>query len=161
MAKKAQKEVPPLTLEQLRNEEISTAFNQITKDGLEMLTPFESLKYRTVVTIDHNDNERYPNLVKESISYFWNLTLTTGKTGNLVIYYTFNTEAVSKFGTVIFNRMLRSIFKHTMSGSNNISIEDCIRISTDTKDLHNFFYKRIVDGETPTVSITALDHLAV
>ena len=160
MAKKAQKEVPSLTPEQLRNEEINTAFNQITKDGLEMLTPFESLKYRNVVVIDHSDNERYPNLIRESITYFWNLKLSKNKNESLVMYFSFDTEAFSRFGSRIFNLMLRSIFKYTMSKNNLISIEDCVRISTVTTDIHNFYFKRVIDGATESVIITALDHHA-
>lgn len=160
MAKKAQQqEVPDLTPEQLKNEEINYAFNQITNDGLQMLTPFEANKYRAVVTIDHAGNERYPNLIKESISYFWNLTLSKSKSGALLIYYTYDNEAISKFGTVIFNRMLRSIFKHTSSERNDINIEDCVRVNTDTKDVHNFFYKRMIEGETENVKLRALDHV--
>lgn len=160
MAKKAQQQVPDLTPEQLKNEEINYAFNQITHDGLKMLTPFEANKYRTVVSIDHVGNERYPNLIKESISYFWNLTLAKSKNGSLLIYYTYDKEALTKFGTVIFNKMLRSIFKHTSSEKNDINIEDCVRINTDTKDIHPFFYKRVIDGENEAVTVRALNHVA-
>lgn len=157
MTKKAQPQT--LTPEQLRNELITQAFEQITNDGLHILTPFEATKYRTVVTVDHSNNERYPNLIRESISYFWNLTMSMGKTGNLVVFYTYDQEALTKFGTVIFNRMLRSIFKHTMAKSNGINIEDCVRISSGVKDIHNFFYKRLIDGETENVKLRALDHV--
>lgn len=160
MAKKAQQQVPDLTPEQLKNEEINYAFNQITNDGLQMLTPFEANKYRAIVTVDHSGNERYPNLIKESISYFWNLTLSKSKSGSLLIYYTYDNEAILKFGTVIFNRMLRSIFKHTSSERNDINIEDCVRINTDTKDIHSFYYKRMIEGESAVVNISSLEHVA-
>lgn len=160
MRKKTETKEPELTPEQLRDEEVNWAFTQIVNDGLQMLTPFEANKYRAVVTVDHAGNERYPNLIKESISYFWNLTLSKSKSGALLIYYTYDNEALLKFGTVIFNRMLRSIFKHTSSERNDINIEDCVRINTDTKDIHNFFYKRMIEGESAVVTISALEHVA-
>jgi len=160
MAKKAQQSLPNLTTDQLRNEEVAYAFSQIIKDAQHILTPFEAAKYRTIITVDHNDNERYPNLVKEAVCYFWSLTLSKNKGGNLVLYFSADNEAVQKFGTTIFNRMLRSIFKHTSTSTNDTNIEGCVRISADTKDVHSFFYKRFVDGESEHVTIQALDHVA-
>jgi hypothetical protein len=149
----------PLTPEQLRNEEVNYSFEQIIKDGLQTLTTFEAPKYRTIITVNHADNEKYPNLVKEAVCYFWTLTLSKGKTGNLVLYFTADSEAITKFGTLVHNRMLRSIFKHTMKEKNDIDIEDAVRIGYDTRDIHNFYFKRFMDGESDTVKIKALEHV--
>lgn len=160
MAKKTQPSTPPLTQDQLRDELVNYAFTQIVKDGQQLLTVFDTGKYRSVVTVDHADNDRYPNLVKEALTFFWNLTLSKTKNDNLVIYFTYDKEASTKFGTMIYNNMLRSIFKHTMKDANDANIEDCVRVSTNTKELNYFFYNRLIEGESEAVTITALDHVA-
>jgi len=146
------------TPEQLRDKKVVEAFDQINKAGQQLLTVFETAKYRTVITLDHEQNDKYPNLQQECISYFWNLTLSLNKQSQLVMYFTYDTEAAAKFGTKIFNTMIRNIMKYTAVEFTKINIEDCVRINTATTEVHNFFYKRFVDGENENTKFTALPY---
>jgi len=158
MAKKQeQQETSPTSTNQ--NELMLQAFTLITNDGLQMLTVFENAKYRTVATIDHSDNDKYPNLIRESISFFWNLTLSRNSTGNLILYFTYDKDASAKFGTMIFNSMLRNIFRHTTAMPNSLSIENHVRVSVNTKDINYFFNSRLIDGEKAGVLIQAIEHV--
>lgn len=158
MAKQTAQQTLLLTPEQLRNETVSKAFDQISIDGLQLLKVFESSKYRTAVTINHLDNTKYPNLVRENTSYFWNLTLSKNKYGNLIIYLAADTESISRFGGRVYNELLRSLFKHTSVQTNIINIEDSIRVSAATKEINHFFIKRVMEGESESVSIQALPY---
>jgi len=133
MAKKSEQQNEAPTIEQLRNEAVTTAFDQIVLDGLQLLTVFESSKYRTIVTVDHVGNSKYPYLVKECISYFYNLTLSKNKYGNYIIYISADTESISRFGGRIYNELLRSLFNHTGSKFTAINIEDSMESSIVTR----------------------------
>ncbi|CAM4306656.1 hypothetical protein SAMN06265348_110263 [Pedobacter westerhofensis] len=159
MTKKVEQQSTGTTPDHLRNEAVTKAFEKISEESLHLLKVFESAQYRTVATVDHLGNDRYPNLVRESISYFWNLTLSKNKTGNLVIYFSYDTEAISKFGTMIYNQTLRTIFATTSAATANVNIEDSVRINSVTKNVKDFFFKRIMDGENESVSIKAVEHV--
>ena len=157
MAKKQERqEIPPASTNQ--NELMLQAFSLITNDGLQMLTVFENAKYRTVATVDHSGNDKYPNLIRESISFFWNLTLSRNSTGNIILYFTYDKDAAAKFGTMIFNSMLRSIFRHTTAVTDSLSIENNVRVNVNTKDINYFFNSRLIEGEKAGVNIQAMEH---
>lgn len=160
MTKKTEQPTTGATPEQLRNEAVSAAFEKITQQSLHLLKVFESTQYRTIATVDHEGNDRYPNLIRESISYFWNLTLSKNKAGSLIIYFSYDTDAISKFGTMIYNQTLRIIFTTTNVVAAKSNIEDSVRINSVTKNVKDFFFKRIMDGENESVSIKAVDYVS-
>jgi hypothetical protein len=157
MAKKQEQQPVPIGTNQ--NEQMLQAFTLITNDGLQTLRVFENAKYRTVATIDHSDNDKYPNLIRESISFFWNLTLSRNSIGNLILYFTYDKDAAAKFGTMIFNNMLRSIFKHTTALAGSLSIENDVRVNVNTKDINYFFNNRLIEGEKVGVLIQAMEYV--
>ena len=142
-----------------RNELIAQAFDEIVKDGMVALKAFEANKYRTMVTVDHRNNEKYPNLIKEGVCYFFNLTLSSNKHGDFIIYFSYDSEALTKFGRTVYNILLRSIFQRTSVAYTKLNIENCVRINITTRNIHDFYYKRVMDGVSDTVVITALDHV--
>lgn len=148
-----------LSQEQMVNNEVVRVFDLITQSAQDVVKSFESKKYRTSVLIDHMQNSNN-NLIKEYLSYFFNVTLTRNKNSILVIYIGFDSEAISRFGTMLYNRFIRMIMSHTMKENTLVDIEACIRIDAGTKEVRNYFYKRITDGESDYVSIRVDDVVA-
>ena len=143
----------------LRNQEVERAYNQIVLSARNLLTVFESPKYRTWVEVNHSKSEKETTLIKEFICYLWNLTLATNKVGHYVLYFGFDQEGLNKFGSRIFNRMLRSVYKHTMTEATEMDIEDCIRVNESATDVHQFFIRRMLNGENEIVSILVEERL--
>lgn len=148
-----------LSQEQMVNNEVVRVFDLIVQSAQDVVKSFESKKYRTSVLIDHMQNSNN-NLIKEYLSYFFNVTLTRNKNSILVIYIGFDSEAIARFGTQLHNQLLRAIMKHTMKENTSVDIENCIRIDAVTKEVRNYFYKRITDGENDYVSIKVDDAVA-
>jgi hypothetical protein len=139
---------------QIRNYEIENAFNQIVIEARTLLTVFEHKKYRSYVDILHSKSGKDTMLIKEWICYCFNLTLTNTKNGNYLIYFGGDEEAIDKFGLFLFSKMLRIIFKITMSQATQVDIERCIRINKGASNIHNFYLQRILNGENDFVSIS-------
>jgi hypothetical protein len=142
-----------LTQEEQINQEVLKSFELITQSAREVVASFDTKKYRTSVMVDHigsNNN----SLIREYLSYFFNITLTRNKNSQLVIYIGFDSEAVTRFGTALHNRLLREVMKHTMKENTGVDIESHIRIDAVTKEVRNFFYRRIAEGENESVAIT-------
>lgn len=148
-----------LSQEQMVNNEVVRVFDLITQSAQDVVKSFESKKYRTSVLIDHMQNSNN-NLIKEYLSYFFNITLTRNKNSILVIYIGFDSEAITRFGTMLHNQFIRMIMSHTMKENTLVDIESCIRIDAGTKEVRNYFYKRITDGENDYVSIRVDDVVA-
>jgi hypothetical protein len=148
-----------LTAEQQINNEVISAFDLITKSATEVVKSFESKKYRTSVMVDHLQNNNN-SLIKEFLSYFFNITLTRNKNSLLVIYVGFDSEAITRFGTMLHNQLLREIMKHTMKENTLVDIEKCVRIDAAAKEVRNYFYKRIADGESEYVTISIDEQVA-
>lgn len=55
---------------------------------------------------------------------------------------------------MLHNQLVRRIMKHTMSDSTAINIESHIRIDTTTKEVRNYFYRRVMEGANENVVIT-------
>jgi hypothetical protein len=142
-----------LSTEQSHNNEVIRVFDLITQSAREVVSNFETKKYRTSVMVDHLQNNNN-SLVREYLSYFFNVTLTRNKNSLLVIYIGFDGEAISRFGNMLHNQFLREVMKHTMKEATLVNIESCIRIDAVTKEVRNYFYKRITDGENEYVTIT-------
>ena len=158
-AKKANTVDDQLTTEQKMNAEVLQAFNLITQSARAVVSNFETKKYRTSVLINHLQNNSN-SLVKEYLSYFFNVTLTRNKNSLLVIYIGFDTEAVTRFGSMLHNQLIREVMKHTMQDNTSVNIESCIRVDANTKDVRYFFYKRITEGENEYVTITVDEPVA-
>jgi len=148
-----------LSQEQMVNNEVVRVFDLIIQSAQDVVKSFESKKYRTSVLIDHMQNSNN-NLIKEYLSYFFNVTLTRNKNSILVIYIGFDSEAITRFGTMLHNQFIRMIMSHTMKENTLVDIESCIRIDAGTKEVRNYFYKRITDGESDYVSIRVDDVVA-
>ncbi|TKC57686.1 hypothetical protein FBD94_20655 [Pedobacter hiemivivus] len=159
-AKKANTVDDQLTTEQQMNAEVLQAFNLITQSARAVVSNFETKKYRTSVLINHLQNNSN-SLVKEYLSYFFNVTLTRNKNSLLVIYIGFDTEAVTRFGSMLHNQLIREVMKHTMQDNTSVNIESCIRVDANTKDVRYFFYKRITEGENEYVTILVDEPVAV
>ncbi|ATP58937.1 hypothetical protein CPT03_21930 [Pedobacter ginsengisoli] len=149
--KKATNVSQQFTAEQQQNSEVLNIFTLITEAARAVVSNFENRKYRTSVLVNHllNNNN---SLVQEFISYFFNVTLTRNKNSLLVIYIGFDSEAVSRFGTLIHNMFLREVYKLTMKERTAVDIESCIRIDAVTKDIRGFFYRRLAEGENDNVT---------
>lgn len=142
---------------QLRNETVEKAYLNIVKQCKELLTPFESLKYRTSATVDHTKSGKDTNLINEWLCYFWNVTLTKNRHNYLMIYISYDEEALTRFGDKLFNRMLRTVMRCTNLEAFDFNIENCIRIDHSATDIQPFFISRILNGEKEFVSICAED----
>lgn len=136
-----------------RNKEVDKAYKLIIESTKSLLTSFESKKYRTVIQVDHSRSGRETTLISEFICFFWNLTLSTNKGGYRMIYFSYDEDALAKFGPRLYNRVLRHIFKHTMFETTKLNIEDSVRINNQGADIQNFFINRLANGENNFISI--------
>jgi hypothetical protein len=148
-----------LTADQQQNNEVLRVFNLITQSARAVVSSFDTKKYRTSVLINHLQNSTN-RLVTEYLSYFFNVTLTRNKNSLLVIYIGFDTESVTRFGSMLHNMFLREVMKLTMQDNTSVNIESCIRVDANTKDVRYFFYKRITEGENEYVTITVDEPVA-
>jgi hypothetical protein len=145
---------------QQNNLEVEQAYTKITEVAKELLKKFELTKYRTHLSVEHCKDPQNTNLVREFVSFFWNITLSNSKEGKSYIFISFDESGLEKFGSGLTNLLLRSAFKITQFESQEINIEYALRVNYIPMDVHNFFYRRIVEGETDTVSIYTEEHLA-
>jgi len=139
---------------ELRNQNVEQAYHNIIKGCKELLTAFETFKYRMSVTVDHTKSEKETNLINEWICYLWNLTLTKNRFGYYMVYVSYDGEALTKFGDKLFNRMLRVVFKHTNIEATDINVENCIRLDHEASDIQPFFISRLLNGDNAFVKIT-------
>ena len=149
--KKATTVEQELSAEQQMNSEVIRVFSLITEAARGVVSNFETRKYRTSVLVNHLPNNNN-SLVQEYISYFFNITLTRNKNSVLVIYIGFDSESVTRFGTMIHKQFLRQVMRLTMKGETAVDIESCIRIDAVTKDIRGFFYRRLAEGENDNVT---------
>jgi hypothetical protein len=148
-----------LSTEQQINNEVIRVFDLITQSAIDVVRSFEGKKYRTSIIVDHLQNNSN-TLIREYLSYFFNITLTRNKNSLLVIYVGFDSEAITRFGTMLHNKLLREIMKHTGKENTGVDIENCIRVDAGTKEVRNYFYKRIADGEGEYVTISIDEQVA-
>jgi hypothetical protein len=136
-----------------RNKEVEKAFHRIIKGTTSLLRVFDSKKYRTCIQVEHSKSSKETKLINEFICFFWNLTLTMNIAGYKMIYFCYDEEALTRFGSRTYNRVLRQVFKQTMFENSKINIEDCVRINNPS-NVQSFFYNRLANGENDFVSIT-------
>lgn len=141
---------------QARNTQVEKAFYQIVKETSALLSPFEAKKYRTLITVNHNDSGKVTNLISEHITFFWNITLTKNKQGYYMIYFTPDQESITKFGQRLVNRAIRQLFKCTAQEKNKPNIEDCIRLNASS-NVQSFFLSRLANGSNLFTTINEED----
>lgn len=139
---------------ELRNECVEKAYHNIVKYTKELLTAFETLKYRISVTVDHTQSGKETNLINEWLCFFYNYTLTKNRFGYYMIYVSYDEGALTRFGDKLFNRMLRVVFNCTNLQSSEINIENCIRIDHSATDIQPFFINRLFNQEKEYVTVT-------
>lgn len=140
---------------ELRNENVEKAFHNIIKGCKELLTAFDTLKYRMNVTIDHTKSGKETNLINEFICYFWDITLTRNRFNYYMIYVSYDEEALTRFGDKIFNRMLRIVFNCTNITVTDINIENSVRIDHSATDIQIFFINRLLSDPKDYIVVTA------
>ena len=150
--KEATEVVLEANLEQ-RNIEVEEAYHSIVKQTRELLTAFDSLKYRMSVSVDHRNSGKPTNLIHEYLSSFHNFTLTRNRYGYNMIYLSYDEDALTRFGDKLFNRMLRVVFNTTNSTVGSINIENCIRIDHCATDIQPFFINRLFSQELDYVTV--------
>ena len=137
---------------ELRNAEVAKAYNLISQASKQLLTTFEHAKYRTIIEVNHSQSGREGNLIKEWMTFFFNITLTKNRAGYSMIYFTFSEDAIAKFGARLYTRALRIVFSKTMFDKGKISIEDCIRVNNPGQ-VESYFINRLANGSNDFISI--------
>ncbi|RZK43062.1 MAG: hypothetical protein EOO90_05250 [Pedobacter sp.] len=145
------------TLDEKKNLEVLTIFEQIVAHANDLLSVFDTEKYRTIVIIDHEAIGTYDTLVKEVITFHFNATIGRNSNGNYSIYFSYDDESITKFGNRLYNQMLRKLIAVSMQGTTSVNVEDRIRIDHEPKNVRNFFIKRLIDKETDNISIQAVE----
>ncbi|MES2447304.1 MAG: hypothetical protein V4546_08990 [Bacteroidota bacterium] len=146
---------------QVNNEQVLKAYTKIVEVAVELLKGFEMKKYRTYIMMDHLKNELNANLISEFVCHFYNITLSNSKDGRSFIFIEIDEEYVSKFGNNLPNRLLREAYKLTQSEDNTAGIEYCLRPQFAPSDVHNFFFRNLVNGETEVISILVAERAEV
>ncbi|RZJ52437.1 MAG: hypothetical protein EOO44_11780 [Flavobacterium sp.] len=145
---------------QQNNLEVENAHTQITKEAILLLRKFEVTKFRSWVNVEHCMDSKQQQLVREWISFFWNITLSNNKEGKSYIFISIDESAIEKFGSGLTNLLLRKAYLITHAQNDSLNIEYSLRVNFMPRDIHSFFYRRLVDGETDIVSIFTEQHLA-
>lgn len=137
------------------NKEVERAYTLMVDKAIELLKRFDVAKFRTYALMDHTKNEQNTNLVREFLCYFNNITLSMSpKNGMFYIFIDLGLEALEKFGSQLTNSLLRECYNLTHSNDSTNGIEYALRVNfIPAESLHNFYYRRIVEGETGYVSI--------
>lgn len=141
--------------QQLRNEAIEKAYYNIVKGCRQLLTAFDTIKYRMNVTIDHRKSGKDTHLIHEYLCYFHNITLSNNRFGCYTIFISYDEDALSRFGDKMFVRMLRIVFQYTAIEATGINIENSIRIDKCATDIQPFFINRLLTRGNSYVTITA------
>lgn len=142
---------------ELRNAEVMKAYTLITQASRSLLKSFDHSKYRSVIEVDHMQSGKESNLIKEFMTFFFNITLTRNRAGYNMIYLTFSEDAIAKFGARLYTRCLRVLFKYTMFDKGKISIEDSVRVNNPAQ-VENYFVNRLLNGENNFISIEVEPH---
>ena len=134
------------------NYEIANAYQLIINEAINLIRRFELTKYRTWINIEHAQGSKETHLIREFVTFFWNITLSS-KDSKSFIFISYDETAIEKFGSALTAQLLRHAYQYTQSKNNKLNIEYALRVNFIPMDIHSFFYKRIVDGENNIVSI--------
>ncbi|WP_026896793.1 hypothetical protein [Daejeonella oryzae] len=144
-----------------RNKEVDKAYQLIIQSSKSLLLPFESKKYRTAILVQHSKSGKETNLISEFVCFFYNITLATNRAGYRMIYFTYDEEALAKFGLRLYNRAIRQVMKHTAFESTKVNIEDSVRISPEQSRVQSFFINRLANGENDFISIEVVENVTL
>jgi len=144
---------------QANNQEVQKAFDAITKTATELLRRFDLPKYRTWVNVDHTKDPQNTSIIQEYICHFWNITLSNSKEGKSYIFIDIDSESVNRLGSGLTNLLLRNAFRFTESEAGGISY--ALRVNYQTSNIQNFFYRRVVEGDTDTATVITEEKLEV
>ena len=133
------------------NELVKKAFNAIISQATELLKKFEMTKYRTYAYMDYNNDEHDRNNLVDFVCHFWSLSLSRSNDGKFYIWLRYDSSFIEKFGHNLTNQLLRGAYKATEE------VAYSFKVAFQDHDVHNYFYKLIVGGETDTVSIFTVD----
>ncbi len=141
------------------NKEVEKAYTLIVSKAKELMSKFDYNKFRMFAEMQHTKNEQNTNLIHEHLSYHWNITLSISpKDGRSFIFIDLGKESIEKFGSGLTNQLLRYSYEITHSHENTNQIEYSLRVNFQPADqLHNFYYRRIAEGETTYVSIDSVE----
>jgi hypothetical protein len=154
---KINKPTTPLAEEEQKREALEAIFVKAVTSAGEFLKPFDTLKYRQSVQLDHEKLKTNDTLISEFLCFHFNLTLGKNKNGYHLIYFNYDEEAISKFGTRVFNQMIRLLVTISAKEVTTINVEERIRFATEPSDVHNFLWKRLIDGEKEHIVISATE----
>lgn len=136
---------------------LENIFKQAVALAGEFLKPFDTEKYRTTVLLNHEKLKTNETLISEFLCFHFNITFGRNKNGYHLIYFNYDEEAISKFGTRVFNQMIRTLITISAKELTEINVEERIRFATEPSDVHNFLWKRLIDGEKQYISISTVE----
>lgn len=157
MRTKVNKPTTQLSEEEQKREVLEVIFQQAIALASEFLKPFDTVKYRTTVLLDHEKLKTNDSLISEFLCFHFNLTFGKNKNGYHLIYFNYDEEAISKFGTRVFNQMIRALITISAKEVTPINVEERIRFATEPSDVHNFLWKRLIDGEKMHITISSVE----
>ena len=144
---------------QLNNQEVQKAYDYITKTATELLRKFDIPKYRTWVDVNHALDPQNSTMVREYICHFWNITLSNNKDGRSYIFIDLDSDSLARLGNNLTNTLLRNAFRITQSEENTEGIEYALRVNYTPSNIQNFFYRRVVEGDTEICTVVTEDKL--
>ncbi|WP_276345622.1 hypothetical protein [Daejeonella sp. JGW-45] len=139
-----------------RNQAVEKAYFEIIKHTSVLLQPFESVKYRKMINVNHSESGKGNSLINETLTFFWNITLTRNKQNYVMVYFTADAESITKFGQRLANRAIRQVFKCTAQEKNKPLIEDCVRLNNPGK-VQDYFLSRLANGDNLFTTISEID----
>jgi hypothetical protein len=157
MKTKVNKAPTLLTEEEQKRETLKAIFEKAVQLAGEFLKPFDTEKYRTTVLLNHEKLKTNETLISEFLCFHFNITFGRNKNGYHLIYFNYDEEAISKFGTRVFNQMIRTLITISAKEVTAINVEERIRFATEPSDVHNFLWKRLIDGEKQYISISTVE----
>ena len=149
-----------LTEEEQKRETLKAIFEKAVQLAGEFLKPFDTEKYRTTVLLNHEKLKTNETLISEFLCFHFNITFGRNKNGYHLIYFNYDEEAISKFGTRVFNQMVRTLITISAKEVTDVNVEERIRFATEPSDVHNFLWKRLIDGEKQYIVISTVESKA-
>lgn len=136
---------------------IEKAYFTIIEKATNLLNTFDSPEQRTYCHMDHSKNELNSNMLKEFLSYFWNITLQVAphnKERQIVI--DIGEEGIRKFGNELTTSLIRKIFSMNASKTLITGTENMLVINYQPLPILEYYYRVIAQGETEYISISSV-----
>lgn len=143
------------------NQEVQKAYDLITKTASELIRRFDVPKYRTWVNVQHSKDPQNTTMIQEFICHFWNITLSNNKDGRAYVFIDIDADSLSRLGNNLTNSLLREAFKVTHSEDGSGGIEYALRVNYTPSNIQNFFYRRVVEGDTDFCTVITEDKIVI